>query len=109
MANVKSVVDFVSASGLPPATGMLYTLKMPLSLEENRILFPSAENEAPLTVVVAMNCSMEYCFSSRWLPEPQRETKKSCETHESCLSPILDISLPNFIRATNLRQVELTA
>src|SRR4030095_12249699 len=43
---------------------------MPLSLEEKRIFFPSAENDAPLTVVVAMNCSIEYCFSGRWLPEP---------------------------------------
>ena len=65
---MESVVDLVRASAFPPATGRLNALKMPLSLEETRILFPSAENDAPLTVVVAVNCSIEYCFNGRWLP-----------------------------------------
>ena len=51
---------------LPAGNRKLKALKMPLSFEENRILFPSAENDAPLTVVVAVNCSIEYCLSGRW-------------------------------------------
>ena len=88
---MESVVDLVRASAFPPVTGMLKALKMPLSLEENRILFPSAENDAPLTVVVAMNCSIEYCFNGRWLPEPLLAALAAAEAGLSgCQSQKLD-------------------
>src|SRR3954471_4406735 len=38
---------------------------MPLLLLWNRIDFSSDENEAPPSRVVAMNCSMVYCFTAR--------------------------------------------
>ena len=51
-------MEAVTGVAGPPATGTEYTLKMPVSLDEKRTRFSSAENDAPLTDVVAMNCSM---------------------------------------------------
>src|SRR3954470_15459462 len=58
--------DFVSAVGFPPVTATLYALKTPLSFDENRILVSSAEKDEPLTLVVAMNCSMVYWRDGRF-------------------------------------------
>src|SRR3954470_4973227 len=58
--------DFVSAVGFPPVTATLYALKTPLSFDENRILLSSAEKDEPLTLVVAMNCSMGYGGDARF-------------------------------------------
>src|SRR6266542_532300 len=38
---------------------------MPVLLEEKRILFSSAEKDAPEIEVVARNCSIAYCFEGR--------------------------------------------
>jgi hypothetical protein len=64
---VESLVELVMRVAGPPATGTLYTLKMPLSSEENSTRCSSALNDAPRTAVVAMNCSTVYSFDGRRL------------------------------------------
>jgi hypothetical protein len=56
--NVLSSMDRVSGSGVPPSTGSVYALKMPVALLVKRMRFSSALKEAPIMEVVAMNCSM---------------------------------------------------
>ncbi len=58
----------MSGEAAPPETGTVQTLKMPVSFEEKRIFDSSAENEAPRILVLAMNCSIAYCFEGRGGP-----------------------------------------
>src|SRR5688500_5176010 len=62
---------------------------MPVWFEEKRISFSSAENDAPLTATVFMNCSMLYCFDGRcFLPSAAKSaagTKRSARVTRASL------------------------
>src|SRR2546426_12082576 len=60
-----SVVEWVRASGLPPAAGISYALNTPDWLLVTRIARSSGENDAPTIEVVFMNCSIVYRGTGR--------------------------------------------
>src|SRR5215211_4124517 len=58
---IEFVVDDVSGSRSPPATGTAYAFQMPDELDPTRIFCRSGENDAPAKLLFAKKSATEYC------------------------------------------------